>query len=118
MLKGVRINFYEGLYKLQRVQRLGIDLNFPSLAVGTQGSIGLVLLDVWFLGTMGQRPSSAWSTFFDLSSEARWRNLPPKLQLQCGLENISFSSKIVFKREVSGLKEESGAIILLKGMKI
>lgn len=118
MLKEVRINFYEGLCKLQRVQRLGIDLNFPSLAVGTQGSIGLVLLDVWFLGMREQRPSSSWSTFFDLSSEARRRNLLPKLQLQCALENISFSSKVVFKREVSGLKEEGGAIIFLKGMKI
>lgn len=110
--------FFERLCKLQRFQRLGINLNFPSLAVGTQSSIGLVFLNVWFLGTRAQRPSSAWSTFFDLSSEARWKNLSSKLQLRCALVNIFFHSEVVFKCEVSGLNKEGGAIVLLKGMKI
>lgn len=40
--------------------------------------------------------------------------LLPKLQLLCALENISFSSKLFFKHEVSGPKEEGAAIILPK----
>lgn len=46
--------FYERLCNPQRIQRGGNGLNFASLAGVSQGSTGLVLLEVWLRRTIGQ----------------------------------------------------------------